>query len=392
MTTKTQKIPKGYKQTEVGVIPEDWEVKKVRDFGEVITGSTPSTKVKDYWDGNIPWITPTDITDKKDIYISEREITHKALSISRKLPNNSLLITCIASIGKNVVLRREGACNQQINAIVPSKEYDVDFLYYLFENRKQYLLGHAGITATNIISKNNFVLINFAVPKKLFEQSAIAQVLSDIDALIESLDRLIAKKKAIKKGTMQQLLTGKRRLPGFTGKWERKRLGEILDYERPDKYIVKNTEYSDNGLVPVLTANKSFILGYTNEDFRIYRKHPAIIFDDFTTESKYVDFPFKVKSSAIKILKCRDDNSNLKFIYEKMQLIKFPLGDHKRYYISEYQNIEINIPSKLEQSAIAQILSDMDAEIETLEKKRDKCKMIKQGAMQVLLTGKVRLV
>ena len=120
--------------------------------------------------------------------------------------------------------------------------------------------------------------------------------------------------------------------------WQIKKISDLLDYERPDKYIVKSTAYSDKYKTPVLTANKSFVLGFTDEDFGIYDNVPVIIFDDFTTDSKYVDFPFKVKSSAIKILKAKNKNVNLKFVYEKIKSIKFPVGNHKRYYISEYQN------------------------------------------------------
>ena len=400
MVEKTQRIPKGYKQTEIGIIPEDWEVKRLNDVVVKVIdnrGKTPpysnNEEIELIETVSISFVNQYPDYSKVTKFVSAD--VYKNWFRGHPSKGDILISTVGEYSGSSAIMREnKGTIAQNLIALRIKEEVSPDFVFYWtrsrsFREQLDRVLMNQAQPSLRVPWLLNFFL---SVPSSKSEQSAIAQVLSNIDALIENLDKLIAKKKAIKKGAMQELLTGKRRLPGFTGKWERKRLGEILDYERPDKYIVKNTEYSDNGLVPVLTANKSFILGYTNEDFRIYRKHPAIIFDDFTTESKYVDFPFKVKSSAIKILKCRDDNSNLKFIYEKMQLIKFPLGDHKRYYISEYQNIEINIPSKLEQSAIAQILSDMDAEIETLEKKRDKCKMIKQGAMQVLLTGKVRLV
>ena len=139
-------------------------------------------------------------------------------------------------------------------------------------------------------------------------------------------------------------------------------------------------------------SGKSFILGYTNETNGVFKKYPVIIFDDFTTATKYVEFPFKVKSSAMKILKPKNDNVSLRFIFEIMQQIDFPLGDHKRHWIGEFQPLEIKVPKSLEeQNRIATILSDMDAEIETLEKKLAKYKQIKQGLMQVLLTGKIRL-
>ena len=189
----------------------EWQEKIVDDFGEIITGSTPSTKISEYWNGEIPEITPTDIDQKRDIEISERQISKLGLSVSRKLPTGSVLVTCIASIGENVILRKEGACNQQINAIIPNKNYCPEFIYYLMEINKNFLLSNAGITATRIISKREFSEIIFMVPK-FEEQTAIAAILSDMDTEIESLQQRLEKTRSLKIGMMQELLTGKTRL------------------------------------------------------------------------------------------------------------------------------------------------------------------------------------
>lgn len=210
--------------------------------------------------------------------------------------------------------------------------------------------------------------------------------------MLSTLEELIAKKRATKRATMQPLLTGKTRLPGFSEEWKTKQLRDLLAYERPDRYTVKSTEYSNHGDIPVLTANKTFILGYTTEAFGVCTDLPAIVFDDFTTNSKFATAPFKVKSSAIKLLRPRHDRTNLKFMFERMQMIRFPVGDHKRHYISDYQNIRLPIPESEEQLAIVSVLSDMDAEITALEQRLTKARAIKQGMMQQLLTGKVRLV
>ena len=173
--------------------------------------------------------------------------------------------------------------------------------------------------------------------------------------------------------------------------WPRRRLGELLTYERPDRYIVKSTEYLERGDTPVLTANKSFILGYTAEDFDIFNDVPAIIFDDFTTDCKYVTFPFKVKSSAIKILRAKHNEMDLRYVFELMRTIQFPASDHKRYYISEYQGIEIPLPPYDEQQSIAEVLSDVDETSDALDSLITKKRLVKQAVMQQLLTGKVRL-
>ncbi len=191
---------------------QDWQRVKVKDFGIIITGSTPLTQISEYWNGTISWITPTDINDNKDIFNSERKITQKGLDTIRMIPKNSVLVTCIASIGKNAILRVNGACNQQINAIIPNKDFNADFIYYLMENNKQYLLGKAGVTATYIISKQVFEEIDFFVPKDLNEQIAIANILSDLDNEIISLKNKKRQFENIKKALNHDLMSAKIRV------------------------------------------------------------------------------------------------------------------------------------------------------------------------------------
>ncbi|MBH0277875.1 restriction endonuclease subunit S [Helicobacter pylori] len=189
-----------------------WQKVKVKDFGIIITGSTPLTQISEYWNGTISWITPTDINDNKDIFNSERKITQKGLDTIRMIPKNSVLVTCIASIGKNAILRVNGACNQQINAIIPNKDFNADFIYYLMENNKQYLLGKAGVTATYIISKQVFEEIDFFVPKDLDEQAAIANILSALDNEIISLKNKKRQFENIKKALNHDLMSAKIRV------------------------------------------------------------------------------------------------------------------------------------------------------------------------------------
>ena len=128
--------------------------------------------------------------------------------------------------------------------------------------------------------------------------------------------------------------------------WPTKKLGEVLEYEQPTKYLVSSTDYRDEFSIPVLTAGKSFLLGNTNEKNGIFPKEklPVIIFDDFTTAIKFVDFPFKVKSSAMKILHAKKDKADIRFLFYKMLTMKFAHDQHKRYWISECSNIEIPLP------------------------------------------------
>ena len=123
--------------------------------------------------------------------------------------------------------------------------------------------------------------------------------------------------------------------------WKEYTLGELLQYEQPTAYIVKSTDYNDNYKTPVLTAGKTFILGYTNERQGVYDELPVIIFDDFTTASQYVNFKFKVKSSAMKILKANAGLVLPKFVFYRMQIIKFDASTHKRYWIQHYSKIKL---------------------------------------------------
>ncbi len=188
-----------------------WIDKRVHELGTIITGGTPPTQVVEYWNGDIPWVTPTDITHAKNIQATDRMITNGGLAVIRELPPQTVLVTCIASIGKNAILEVRGACNQQINAIVPNKDFCADFLYYLFEHNKSFLIANAGLTATNIVSKKAFSGLSFVLPE-YDEQRAIATVLSDMDAGIAALERRRDKVTQIKQGMMQELLTGRTRL------------------------------------------------------------------------------------------------------------------------------------------------------------------------------------
>ncbi len=393
------KIKQGYKQTDIGVIPEEWKVKPIGKLGLFSKGNGISRAESNT--GIIPCVRYGEIYTTHDNYIKKfysfisREVANRA----KKLKVGDVLFTASGEtkedIGKNVAFIDDIEAYAGGDIIILSpKNADSLFLGYLF-NAPYVVTQKANKgqgDAVVHITKDSLRDIVIAIPESISEQTAIATALSDTDALIAALDKKIAKKQQIKQGAMQQLLTGKKRLPGFSGEWVEKKFGELLDYEQPTDYIVKSTDYLTQG-IPVLTAGKSFILGYTAETTGIFTNSPVIIFDDFTTATKFVDFKFKVKSSAMKILKLRESNNSIKLIYELMQLIDFPLIDHQRYWISEYSKIIVKIPATSEeQTVIAQILTDMDKEIARLEKERDKYKEIKAGMMQVLLTGKVRLV
>jgi type I restriction enzyme S subunit len=177
------------------------------------------------------------------------------------------------------------------------------------------------------------------------------------------------------------------RFKGFTDAWEERKLGEIFNYEQPTKYIVKSTEYDDTFNTPVLTAGKSFLLGYTDEITGIKNatvENPVVIFDDFTTGSHYVDFPFKIKSSAMKLLSLNDNSDNFYFMFNTLKNIKYVPQSHERHWISKFSEFEIYKPSQEEQQKIGSFFKQLDDTIALHQRKLAKLKELKQGYLQKL--------
>ncbi len=175
--------------------------------------------------------------------------------------------------------------------------------------------------------------------------------------------------------------------------WINAELGWLLDYVQPTNYIVKSTAYNDKFKTPVLTPGKTFIKGYTDEVEGIYSNLPTIIFDDFTTASKYVNFPFKVKSSAMKILSPASELVNIKFVFYGMQTLRVRSDTHKRYWISLYSKKKIPLPPLPEQRAIVakieQLLSELDNGLTNLKQAKAKLGIYKQAVLKRAFEGEV---
>ena len=175
-------------------------------MGRIITGTTPSKDNNIYWEnGNIAWITPTDITYYKDINSSSTLLTSEGLKKGRFIPKNSILITCIASIGKNAKLLVDGSCNQQINAIIPDKQYNSDYIYYLMEYMEPYFKSIAGTTATSIINKETFENIKVKIHSSE-KREFIGNFLNYFENKILLEDLKLENLRKLKKGLMQNML------------------------------------------------------------------------------------------------------------------------------------------------------------------------------------------
>jgi len=382
------------------MVPEGWVSKKLGNISSLVTSGSRDW-AKFYSDTGSKFIRMTNLRRggihlKMDSLKFVNVASDSADGKRTSLQAGDILISITAELGKIGWVPPglgEAYINQHTALVrVKSIESESKFVAYLLcskpYHRRINALNDAGAKAgLNLATIRSLPI---ALPP-LSEQKKIAQILSTWDQAISAIERLLENSQQRKKGLMQQLLTGKKRLPGFEEEWKKIELGEALKYQQPTPFLVRSTEYSNDFPTPVLTAGKSFLLGYSDEEFGIYRDVlPTIIFDDFTTASRFVDFPFKVKSSAIKILTSNLGFSN-RYIFEAMQMIRFKVGGHQRHWISIFANLVIPCPSFEEQKAISKVLATADHEILALQNCLKSLKKEKKALMQQLLTGKRRV-
>lgn len=385
-------VPERYKKTKYGILPADWTVYILVDC---LSRIEKPVKVNPN-----EWYTQIGIRSHgKGLFYKEpvtgAELGNKAVYWVQ--PNCFVLNIVFAweqAIGKTSQAEAGMIGSHRFPMYRPiNDKIDIDYLIaYLLTKRGTDILEMAspgGAGRNRTLGQEHFLKSKVVFPS-VVEQQKIAAILTTQDKVIELKEKRLAEKQRQKKYLMQQLLTGRKRLPGFNKTWNTVELGEIFDYIQPTKYLVKTTDYDNAYKTPVLTAGKTFILGYTSETKDVYTNVPVVIFDDFTTATQYVDFPFKVKSSALKILAVKD-GFNIFFAYEAMQLIRFAVGGHERHWISQYSCLTIDVPETGEQSAIAQGLSTADREISLLRQDIEQEKQKKKALMQLLLTGIVRV-
>lgn len=378
-------ISKGYKQTEVGVIPENWEVKPLNQLVGFTNGKAHENSIKD--DGKYIVVNSKFISSEGEVIKFSDDCfcpteAENILMVMSDVPNGKAIAKCFFVDKNNCYTVNQRICSLKV------KVDDPKLLFYLINRNRYYLTFDDGVKQTNL-RKDDVLGCPIPLPPTKAEQAAIAVALSDADALISSLEKLIAKKRNIKQGTMQELLTGKKRLPGFSGKWEVKKLGEVLKvrHGKSQKEIVDgNGEYPILATGGVVERTSTFI--YNKPSVLIGRKGTIDV-------PQYMDTPFWAIDTIFytEIL----DNAFPKFIFYKFNLIDWYSHNEASGVPSlnakSIEKIELLFPpTKEEQQTIAHILSDMDAEIEALGKKLAKYRMIKQGMMQELLTGKTRLI
>lgn len=391
---------KGFKETEIGSLPETWTVKLLDDLSIItrLAGAEYSSVWKEDKTGKIIALRGYNIGHNR---IIKKNFTRISDQLSKKLNRSRLkkgdvIYPCVGSIGNAVAIKENNKYHiqQNIARIIPSEKIDSQYLAYFLMSP----LGLNEIKRFNATSSQPNVLVSslrqyrIPLPPSLKEQQAIAEALSDVDELIRSLDALIEKKKAIKKGTMQQLLTGKKRLPGFSGEWEVKRLGEVTTVKKGEM-ITKNDTIPGN--IPVIAGGKTVSYYHSKAN----RKGKTITISASGAYAGYISYHeqpiFASDCSTI------DDTNSIEvgylfYVLKSRQNEIYDLqtgGAQPHIYPSQITQLSITIPNNIEEQLnIAKVIIDMDYEIQSLQQKHDKYKQIKQGMMQELLTGKTRLV
>ena len=426
MTTTTVKA--GYKMTEIGLIPEDWEVKEVRDIVDFTNGKAHENHISD--SGRYIVVNSKFISSEGEAFKRSNESfciadTGTVLMVMSDIPNGKAIAKCFFVDKDNTY-----TVNQRICALKP--KIDAKYLFYKINRNPFYLSFDDGVKQTNL-KKDDVLSCKLGIPKSLSEQQAIATVLSDTDELIGSVEALIAKKRRIKEGAMQELLTGKKRLAGFDGghgdkhtelgyipeDWDIATLGSLVDQSRSIRYgIVQPGTYDPNGRYMIRGQDYSEVKGWA-EPHELFRVSPEIEarYQNARVQSGDLIMTIVGYCGHVEVVPSWLDGANItqttariainpnkaSSIYCKYAL-RSKLGKSQvslymkgaaqpGLNIRDVEVFKILLPSsKSEQIAIAQILSDLDTEITALEQRRDKYKLVKQGLMQVLLTGKIRLI
>ena len=242
------------------------------------------------------------------------------------------------------------------------------FTYCLFQTINWLKYNEA--SGVPSLSKDTIEKIKINIPG-LEEQNKIAKLMFALDERIATQNKIIDKLQSLIKGIRNDVYGKLRKSVGFNAM-----ISDVLSYEQPQPYIVENTEYTAEG-IPVLTANKAFVLGYTSETNGMYDKGDCIIFDDFTLDCKYVDFPYKIKSSAIKILTAKNKEL-LRYTFEFLKYLDLSTEEHKRHYIAETQNQEFILPTMHIVSTIAHTFSALSLRMESVVKQRNMFETQKQ--------------
>lgn len=346
---------------------EEWEKTK---FGDIATGFDygMNAAAKNY-DGENKYIRITDIDEASSTYTDKDIVSPDGILTDNYLVNNRdiLLARTGASTGKSYLYKKTDGKLYFAGFLIRANvtTHDPYFVFSQLHTHRYWrwvsiMSARSGQPGINSQEYSSFPIYITSIE----EENKIAKLLSLLDERIATQNKIIDKLQSLIKGNRNDVFGKLRKSVGFNAM-----ISDVLSYEQPQPYIVENTEYTAEG-IPVLTANKAFVLGYTSETNGIYDKGDCIIFDDFTLDCKYVDFPYKIKSSAIKILTAKNKEL-LRYTFEFLKYLDLSTEEHKRHYIAETQNQEFILPTEQIVKTIAHIFSTLSVRMETAVKQRN---------------------
>jgi type I restriction enzyme, S subunit len=401
-------VKPGYKQTEVGVIPKEWEAvplefitPKNRKNGIVDGPFGSNLKTIHYRTSGIPIITSGYVTDgrfhaDKYLYVDRSKFQEEKRSAVQ--PGDIVMAKIGERCGASAILPHThetgilsgNALKITVDESRHSTSYVWQVLWNMHVSGKLETLRTVG--AQPALSMASLKRHKIPVPPTKVEQRAIAEALSDVDALLDGLDRLIAKKRDLKQAAMQQLLTGQTRLPGFHGEWQKESFGDVFRKVNAKEYQVQTTEYQTTGMFPIVDQGQEAVVGFSDRADKRFHcpEDGVVIFGDHTCIVKFVDFDFVVGADGTQILAAKPGHC-ARFHSLQIQFRGIPTTGYNRHFkfLKERAFVSPPIP---EQTAIAEVLTDMDAELAALEQRREKTRALKQAMMQELLTGRTRLI
>lgn len=374
-----------------------WVERKLGLIAKYRRGSFPQPYGKKEWydgPGAMPFVQVVDVSNNlRLVEDTKQKISKIAQDKSVFVPKNTVIITLQGSIGRVAVTQYDSFVDRTL-LIFEDYNLKTDPLFWAYSIQDKFdeesKRAPGGTIKT--ITKEALSSFDILLPS-ISEQKSIGKFFQTIDSLIALHQHKLDKLKNLKKSYLAELFPAggeqvpKRRFHGFEGEWEEKKLGDILDYEQPTKYIVNSTQYNDSFKIPVLTAGQTFILGYTNEEHGIRKAtkdKPVIIFDDFTTSSHLVDFSFKIKSSAMKLLSLKNEEDNIYFINNILQNLNYIPESHERHWISKFSKFEVLIPNAEEQNIIGDFFQKLDKSITLQRQKLDKLKDLKKAYLNEL--------
>jgi type I restriction enzyme S subunit len=417
-------IKPGYKITEVGVIPEDWKYLSIAEVATLESGHTPSKKRPAYWGGDVQWISlhDTEVLAANVIHKTAKAITQEGLnnSSARLLPAGTVVFSRTATVGKVSIMASSMATSQDFANYICGPRLHNQYLMYLFRSMSRVWQSLMAGSIHNTIYMPVFKALKIVLPP-LAEQRAIATALSDVDALIDGLTQLLAKKRNLKQAAMQQLLTGKTRLPGFGGEWVVRRLGEAIEclvagvsvnssdgeLAVDEPCVLKTSAISQGQFIPgecktiirqdwmrarVSLESDTLLISRMNtpdlvgEIGYVDRDYPSLFLPDRIWMTRFHKQAHVSARWLAYLLSGREYGRRIK------DSATGTSGSMKNISKDALLSIEVAFPEFEEQTAIAQVLSDMDAELAELEARLAKTRALKQGMMQELLTGRTRLV